>query len=126
MTSGPMPSPPITAMRKAAIARSFRGRYGRGVGEVVGPKGGEVAGWWGGGRPRRPPPHHPATSPPHHLSSHRGGRVKMRRRRWAALGLLPWAAAGCTTDSARRDGRDDPLLGGLSRPAGAPVAVATA
>ena len=30
----------------------------------------------------------------------------MRRRRWAALGLLPWAAAGCTTDSVRRDRRE--------------------
>jgi hypothetical protein len=42
----------------------------------------------------------------------------------AALLLL---AAGCTTDWGSRDNRhDDPLLGGGARPAGQPVAVATA
>jgi hypothetical protein len=41
---------------------------------------------------------------------------------WAAL----LAAAGCTSDQARRDTRDDPLLGIGARPPSNPSAVATA
>jgi hypothetical protein len=40
---------------------------------------------------------------------------------WAAL----LAATGCTSDQARRDTRDDPLLGIGARPANQPAAVAT-
>jgi hypothetical protein len=48
------------------------------------------------------------------------GRAR-KRIAWAAL----LAATGCTSDQARRDTRDDPLLGIGARPSSQPAAVAT-
>jgi hypothetical protein len=48
------------------------------------------------------------------------GRAK-KRMAWAAL----IAAAGCTSDQARRDTREDPLMGIGARPSSQPAAVAT-
>ena len=48
------------------------------------------------------------------------GRAK-KRWAWAAL----FAAAGCTSDQARRDARDDPLMGIGARPSNQPTAIAT-